>query len=335
MACDRLQIVTCDVTDPEAVQAAFAAAPGTFAAPARSSLGWHVMRIDKVETRPERTIEQVRGEIAAQIAKEKKRVALTELLTKIEDQLDDGSSLPDAAGELGTKVEKTPPILADGQVYLKAGEKAPEVLGRVLETAFTMDLEEPQLAEVEPGKTFVIFDVTEIEQSAPAPLKEIRDDVTAAYMMDKGFAAARKAAETVRSEVRKGKSLQEAVAGLKKALPPPRQIDMNREELARIQMQNRQKAPPPLALLFSMAEGTVKMLAAPQDTGWYVVSLEDIEPGKVADDDPILQSAQRELGGVIGNEYISSLRRAIRAEVGVKRNQSAIDAVAAQLGGGS
>ena len=189
----------------QVAKAAFAAAPGTFAAPARSSLGWHVMRIDKVETRPERTIEQVRGEIAAQIAKEKKRVALTELLTKIEDQLDDGSSLPDAAGELGTKVEKTPPILADGQVYLKAGEKAPEVLGRVLETAFTMDLEEPQLAEVEPGKTFVIFDVTEIEQSAPAPLKEIRDDVTAAYMMDKGFAAARKAAETVRSEAARRK----------------------------------------------------------------------------------------------------------------------------------
>ena len=319
----------------EVADAAFAATEGKLAQPAHSGLGWHVMRVDKVETRPERTLEQARDEIAAQIAKEKKRVALSELLGKIEDEIDDGSSLSDAAKELGIEVKTTEPITADGKVYLKAGEKAPEVLDRALETAFSMDLEEPQLAEVNPGKTFVIFDVTEIQPSAPAPLKDIKDDVKAAYMMDKGFSAARKAAETVQAEVRKGKSLQQALASLKKRLPPARPINMSREDLARMQMQSRQKVPPPIALFFSMAEGTVKMLAAPQDTGWFVVSLEDIEPGKVKDDDPILQSAQRELGSVVGNEYVASLRRAIQDSVGVERNQAAIDAVSKRLGGGS
>ena len=319
----------------EVADAAFAAAQGKLAEPARSGLGWHVMRIEKIDTQPERTLDEVRDEIAAQIAKEKKRVALTELLGKIEDQVDEGSSLSDAAGELDVEIQQTQPITADGQVYLKADEKAPEVLDRVLETAFAMDLEEPQLAEVVPGKTFVIFDVTEIEPSAPAPLKEIHDDVKAAYMMDKGFSAARKAAETIQAEVRKGESLQKALNGLKRRLPPARQINMSREELAQMQMQTRQKAPPPIALFFSMAEGTVKILAAPQDTGWFVVSLDDIEVGKLKDDDPILKSAQRELGSVAGNEYVASLRRAIRADVGVERNQAAIDAVSTQLGGGS
>ncbi|MCB2060259.1 MAG: peptidyl-prolyl cis-trans isomerase [Novosphingobium sp.] len=315
--------------------AAFAAGEGKLAAPARSGLGWHIIRVDAVNSRPARTLDQVSGDIAERIASEKKRVALNELLSRIEDQFDEGGSLAEAAKELGVTPEQTQPITADGQVYQKAGERAPDVLTKVLETAFAMDQENPQLAEVEPGKTFVIFDVTDIEPSAAAPLKDIRDDVTAAYTMDKGFAAARKAAEKVQAEVRKGSELGKAMASLGKRLPPVQNINMTREEMARMQMQAQRQVPPPLALFFSMAEGTVKLLAAPQDTGWFVVYLKDIVPGEVKDDEQILATAARELGGVVGNEYIDSMRRAIRAEVGVKRNESAIKAVKTQLGGGS
>jgi peptidyl-prolyl cis-trans isomerase D len=313
----------------------FAAARGKLAAPARSGLGWHVMRVDEVTSRPARTLDQVRSEIAAEIAADKKRTALSEMLSRIEDQFDEGGSLAEAAEQLGLTIEKTQPLTADGQIYEKAGEKAPIVLTRAIETAFSMDLEEPQLAEVEPGKTFLIFDVTDIEPSAAAPLKEIRDDVVAAYTMDKGFAAARKAAEKIQAQVKKGTELAKAMASLGKRLPPVQNIDMTREEMARMQMQAEQQVPPPLALFFSMAEGTVKLLAAPQETGWFVVYLKDIVPGEVKDDDPILATAERELGGVVGNEYIASMRKAIRAEVGVTRNESAIKAVATQLVGGN
>jgi len=315
--------------------AAYAAGKGKLAAPARSGLGWHVMRVDEVTSRPARTLDQVRGEIAGQIAADKKRTALSEMLSKIEDQFDEGGSLAEAAKQLGVTIEKTQPLTADGKVYEKAGETAPQVLTRAIETAFSMDLEQPQLAEVEPGRTFLIFDVTDIEPSAAAPLKEIRNDVVAAYTMDKGFSAARKAAEKVQAQVRKGTELGKALASLGKRLPPVQNIDMTREEMARMQMQAKQQVPPPLALFFSMAEGTVKLLAAPQDTGWFVVHLKDIVPGEVKDDDPILATAERELGGVVGNEYIASMRKAIRSEVGVTRNESAIKAVATQLVGGN
>ena len=45
--------------------------------------------------------------------------------------------------------------------------------------------------------------------------------------------------------------------------------------------------------------------------------------------------ARRELGSAVVNEYAEVLRKAIRKEVGVKKNDAAIKAVRSQLGGDS
>jgi len=309
--------------------AVFAASKDAIAAPARSALGWHVMRVDSIDNRTERPLAQVRGEIVEQITVEHRRKAINDLSARIEEEISNGAALTDIAKELGITPQSTDPITADGAVYGKPGQ-APAVLARVLQTAFAMDSEnEAQLAEVEAGQVFVIFDVTDIQASAPAPLAEIRDDVATAAMLDKGSTGAKAAAEKVAGQARKGTDLGAAMASLGVPLPPVDNAAMNREDLARA----GQAVPPPLALMFSMAKGTVKLLPAPNDRGWYVVSLKDIEPGKVDPADGIIPAAQRELGTVAGREYAEALRRAIRAEVGVKRNEAGVRAVSTQLTG--
>ena len=49
-------------------EAAFAAARGELAAPARGGLGWYVLKADEVETHPGRSLAQVHGEIAQTLA---------------------------------------------------------------------------------------------------------------------------------------------------------------------------------------------------------------------------------------------------------------------------
>lgn len=309
--------------------AAFAAPKGGIAAIARSGLGWHIVRIDAIETRAGRTLDQARGEIVAQLAVEKRRAALTDFSARIEEEFDNGGTLTDVAKELGIALQQTAPLTADGKVYMDPAQSAPTVLARVVQTAFSMEREnQPQLAEVEAGKTFVVFDVSEITASAPAPLAEIRNDVAAAFLLDAGAKASRAAAEKVQLAARKG-DLQAAVGSLGTPLPPVQRFTGGREQLA----QMGQRVPPPLALMFSMAEGTVKILKAPGDNGWFVVRLDDIEPGAVAPNDPILAAAGRELGSLAGREYADALRRAIRAEVGVKRNEAGVKAVRNQLTG--
>jgi peptidyl-prolyl cis-trans isomerase D len=150
-------------------------------------------------------------------------------------------------------------------------------------------------------------------------------------MLQKGAVDAKAAAEKVQAAVRKGTDLGAAMAALGKPLPPVDRVDLNRAQLVR----PGQAVPPPLALLFSMAQGTVKVLSAPQNRGWYVVSLKTITPGKMDPNDPTLAGAKSELGKLAGREYAEQLRSAIRADVGVTRNAAAISTVARQLTGGN
>jgi peptidyl-prolyl cis-trans isomerase D len=310
--------------------AAFAARSGSIAVPARSPLGWHVLRIDGIEKRAARSLESVRGELITQLTTEKRRTALNDLSARIEDEFSSGGNIADAAKELGLTLQESPALTADGQVYGQPGQSAPPLLAKVMQTAFAMEREgQPQLAEVDPGKAFLVFDVTTITPSAAAPLGEIRDDVIAAFTQERGAQAAKAAGDKVLAMTKRGTDLAAAIASLGIPMPPVQTIDMGREQLGAA----GQQVPPPLQLLFSMARGTTKLLPAPDNRGWFVVSLKNIVPGKVDATDPLLQSAQAELGQLAGREYGQQLTAAIRGELGVKRNEAAISALRGQLAG--
>ncbi|HKX78872.1 MAG TPA: peptidyl-prolyl cis-trans isomerase [Novosphingobium sp.] len=320
---------------PAVADAVFAAAKGAIATPARSGLGWHVIRVEDIEARPARTLDQVRDELIAQLAIDKRRAALNAMLEKLEEGFDSGANLAETAQSLGLKLETTKPVTADGRVYLARDERAPALLSPVLSTAFMMEQEKPQLAEVERGKTFMLYDVSDIAESAPAPLKDIRNDVQLAYLTDQGSRAAKQAADKVRSEVRKGKSLRDAVAALGKQGAQVQSVAMTRPQLSELQQRSQGQVPRPLAMMFNMAQGTVKVRQAERGLGWFIVSLTKIEPGKIAAGDRIVDVARGELGQIAGREYSDALGRAIKGEVGVKRNEAGIRAVRQQLAGGN
>ena len=316
----------------DVANAAFAAARGSVAAPAKSSLGWHIVRVDAVDAKPARTLAQVRGEILAGLTTDRRRAALSGITGQIEDEFDKGGALSDAAKEVGVTLTETAELTADGQVYGQAGKTVPADLARAIKAAFAMEREQqPQLAELEAGKKFLIFDVSKIVASAPAPLGEIKQQVAAQLMLEKGAASAKAAAFKVLAAVRKGGDLGATIGGLGVPLPQIQPLDMGREQMAAM----GEKVPAPISLFFSMAQGTVKLLPVPQNRGWLVVQLKHIEPGKVAANDPLSASIAKELSEITGREYMYGLRAAIRKDVGVKRNEVAIKSVLTQLGGGN
>ncbi len=310
-------------TSQAVANAVFAADRGAIAAPARSGLGFHVARVDTVQRQPGRNLEQARGEITEELRAEKRRTALSDLAASVEDRID-GGSLNDLAKEMDLEVKTTEPITGAGAIY-GTQERAPEVLGPALQTAFQMEESEPQLAEVVPGETFLVFEVTQITESAAAPLADIKDGVVSAWKLAEGSKAAKEAVDRILKRISDDDmTLAAAMRAEEKDLPPADAINLTREQLAANQ---QQQVPPPLALLFSMAEGTSKRLEAPQNAGWFVVSLTDIEAGTISNDDPIFAQTKRELSQSISREYSDQLRTGIRQEVGVERNEDAIEAV--------
>jgi peptidyl-prolyl cis-trans isomerase D len=307
--------------------AAFSAGAGAMVPPARGGLGWYVLKVDKVENSAGKTLAQAHDELSKALADEQRKAALADLAASVEDQLDGGQNLAETARKLKLDVQTTPPLTADGRVYGTQGT-APPILARALKTAFEMEQSQPQLAEAEPGKTYLVFEVGQITPSAAAPLAEIKDQVTADWRKAEGAKAAKLAAQRVMQRITSGQTLQAALAAEKIALPPPQTVDMGRDELAK-----RGQVPPVLALMFSMAKGTVKRLEAPQDAGWFIAKLDDITLPAMDKSDPLVGTTQQQLAGVFGEEYTEELVKAAQRDVGVKKNQAAIDAVARQLTG--
>lgn len=315
-----------------AAEAVFAQAQGKVAGPFKAPLGWLLVRVDGTERKPGKTLDQARGEIAAALAVEKRRAALTDFSANIEDEFDNGATLADMAKELGQTPQTTAPLLANGAVFGQQGATAPAVLARVLPTAFAMEGEgQPQLAEIEPGKTFIIFDVGTLTAAAPPPLAQIKDQISIEVQLAKGAKAAEAAAKKVEAQVAKGVPMEVAMASLGVALPPVDRVDRARMEIQGM----GPNAPKPLVAFFSVPKGKVKVLAAPRNRGWYIVSVSEVAFGQVDPRDPRLPGLVQSLHQSQGEEYADQLAKAMQAAVGTKRNDAAIKAVSKRLQGGS
>ena len=308
--------------------AVFGADEGDVAEIARSPLGFHVVRIDDVTAIPARSLQEARPEIAEALRNEKQRRALNELASEIENRVSGGESFREVAEALDLEVQTTAQLTASGAVFGEQGETAPELVQPLVATAFQMEEGQPQIAEVETGETFVLFEAASITRSAAPPLAEIREDAIARWKLAEGAKAAKAAAERILKRVDEGSTLAAAVRAEETRLPPPQPLSITREELMQQQRPN-----PPLALFFAMTEGTAKRLAVPNDGGFFIVSLDEITQANIEDDDPLIAQARSGYGEVLSREYGDQLRVAIRSDVKVERNDDAVASLRREMTG--
>ena len=95
-----------------------------------------------------------------------------------------------------------------------------------------------------------------------------------------------------------------------------------------------QNASKPELLLFAMAKGKVRLLAAPRNRGWYVVSPTEVIPGTVTPGDPRLPGLSQSLQSNYGGEYGEQLGAAMRGDVGATRNEASVKELEKRLRGG-
>ncbi|UAB77215.1 SurA N-terminal domain-containing protein [Erythrobacter sp. SCSIO 43205] len=310
----------------------FSTARGEVIDPARSALGWYVARVDQIERTPARTLNEVRSQIAQQIRGEKLAAALIDLSSRIEEKVDTGTSLTDVAEEFGLEVVTAQNIIANGTVFGTQGQSVSQAVRPLVDTAFQMEEGNPQLAEVVPGAQFVIFDVSDITESAAPPLNEIKEQVAVAWRLAEGGKEARKVADKVQKAIEGGASIQEAMRDAGVDTRQIQNINLTREQLLE---QSQGRVPSSVVLLFSMAQGSTKVLEDQNGLGWFVINLDEISVGEVEDDNPLLEQTRQQIGNAVANEYASQLSRSVRQEVGVERNEDAIEALRRNLLGES
>lgn len=317
-------------SSPAIANAAFAGAQGTVAGPLRSPLGWHIVRVEGIEQVAGKSLDQVRGELAETISKTKLATALADLRAKIDGEIADNATFDEVVGASKLKAETSAPLFADGRT-MAAGEAAPDpTLAQIAQAGFAMETgDDPQLIPLGQEGAFALVKADRIVAAAPRPLAEIRPNVADDLVRSRQLDGARKAANAIVAKLGKGMPIAQAMkeSGLK--LPAIRPLDASRGQLA----QMGDQLPPPVRLMFSMAEKKAKAIPAPERGGYWIVQLDDIEEGNARGNAALIGQTRGSLGQLIGNEYAEQFAAAARKSVKVKRNEAAIAALKAQLSG--
>jgi peptidyl-prolyl cis-trans isomerase D len=325
----REQLTT--LAGQQVAAAAFAANDGALVGPIQSDLGWNVVKIDGIRREGGKSLEAARSEIAAKIAVQKRKTAIEDLVARVEESLDDGSSFSEAAAVGKLTPTETPPITADGRSRTNPGYRLPPELAPVLKGGFELAENDQPAVETLPDEAgYVMVAPARIIPAAPAPLATIRERVEQDWINDQASQRAKQLADAIGAKAARG-----SIADAAKGASVPVKVDA--VNARRIQLgQFRGQVPPALAVLFSMPQGKVRTVGGGEGEGFYVVKLNRITPGDARGTPALVTQTQGQMQETLSQEYGLQFMGAMRQTVGVRRNEKAIaDAKARITGGGS
>lgn len=321
-----------DISNQQIARAAFAAEEGAVVGPLQSELGWHVVRVEDVATTGGRPLEAVRGEIEEQLRERKVEDALNSAIERVQDLIEEGASLGEAASAAGLQVRQTPPVTATGQMPGAEGPPPAEVaeIAPALRSAFELLPEDdPIVEQLGEDRRFALLGVERVIPPAAPPLEEIRDEVRAALVSQRALDRAREIAREIQRKIEAGTAPRQAFAEAGIRLPPPQDVNLRRMDIS----QGGERVPPPLALLFSLPEGGARILEAPNQAGWFVVHHAERIPGDASENAELVETVRGELSAGASEEIAQQFARAVQARAEIERNEEAIARIRRQLTG--
>jgi peptidyl-prolyl cis-trans isomerase D len=308
--------------------AVFSASTGAVVGPLQSDFGWVVVKVESVKKEGGKTLAQARDEIAAKLNTDKRKAAIEDLVAKLQDSLDAGHSFTEAAAAVKIPVTATPLINGNGAAPGDPNFHLSPDYAPVLKEGFEIaPNDEPEIVALTSKQGYVMVSPAQVVPAAPAPLAKIHDQVVTDWINDQARRHAAAAATSIAAKASAGMSLAEAVKGAGVALPPVQPLAARRIQIA---AQGGQ-VPAPLRLLFSLGQGKSRMVPDPGGRGFYIVRTNTIVPGNALLQPALIGRMQTELQASVADEYARQFMSAVKAEMKVRRNESAIAAEKARL----
>ena len=315
-------------TSAEVASATFGAAQGAMVGPIRSELGFHFVRVERINRTPARPLASVREEIANTLRQRKLADALNGVAERVENKISDGASLEEIAQAEHLTLVTTPPLTAagqsPGQPFSVAAEMQP-----MLRAAFDVDPDapEPVLEPIQANQRFALIGVERVIPAAPPPLAQIQAQVREALVNQRALDRARTIANQIVDRINRGMPFAQSVAQAGIALPPAQNINMQRVQIS----QGGQQVPPPLLTLFALPQGRARVLPAPNGAGWFIVYHQDHTPGDAGSNPAAITAMGRNLTTSAPEELAQQFAKALEQASGVERNAEAIARVRNRL----
>lgn len=294
-----------------AADAVFALTEPGVVGPLASGLGPALYRMNGILAAQETTFEEARDDLAAEAAADRARRIITETVPQVEDLLAGGADM-DVLAER-TDME-TGTIEWNDEVF--EGIAAYDSFRQAAATARPGDFAE--VVELDDGG-IVALSVSEVQPPSVRPMDEVRDEVIAGWERAETQAALTARAEALAEDVRGGREM----AGLPVALETDR--DLTRDAFV-------EGTPPDfIETLFDMEVDDLRVLSADGDA-WLVrldaVNAPDPDAPEAQD---VRAQFSNQTAAELSTALIQAYTQALLDETGVDLNQSALNAVNAQL----
>ncbi len=291
---------------------------GIAAAPIQSPLGWHIVRVNKIEAGKSVPFEEVKEKLEKDLKAQQAPDLLIKLVTDFERVLSKTQSMKAAAEDMGLKIKTYESVDARGQDA--AGKQV--VIGpassELIQAAFaTRESAESDLLETPRGEYFIVR--TDRITPARAPtLAEVEAKVVDAWQ---GEERRKLADEKVKAAVEKSNAGTDFVAlakelGLEARIAKP----VTRFEadagnyLSQPVVQELFKLPRDKTQSVRTAEGSV------------LVRVKDVEAPDLTKDKDQLDRFGKQLDTMVANDLILQLVAALRAKYGVTVDEAAFQA---------
>lgn len=312
--------------------AVFSAQSGAVVGPIQSDFGWVVVKVDSVKSEGGRTLAQARSEIAEKLTAEKRTQALEQLVTTIQDSVDEGRNFAEAAAQAKLQPTTTPLILANGTSRVDADYRAPAELAPAIQAGFEIAPNDPpEIITLPNNQGYALVSPAEVVAAAPAPFANVRDQVRTDWIEGQAQQRARAAAQAIAAKAGRGVPLAQAAREATVSLPAVRPVAARRMQIARATT----PVPAPIRALFTLGEGRSRLIPDPQSRSLFVVKVNKIVPGNALLQPALIGQLQNELQNAVVQDYAAQFLTAIRREMDVERNEAAIQAQKQRIASGT
>ncbi len=283
--------------------------------PVKTPLGWHILRVVKIEPPVTQTFDEAKPKLETDLAHQEAVDRIYKVANNVDDALAGGATLSDAAQKFGLKTTTVEAVENVGHDPQDKPVTLPVSPSDVLKLAFATDEgQTSRVTETPDGAIFAVH-VDKIIPSQVKPLDEVKDKAIAAWQADRRREIVAKQAEELAAAVTPGTRLATVAAekGLKATSSPPftRHPD------------NNATVPAPLVgKLFAAKPG--EAVTAADATGSYVAQLDEVQRPE-----DVSQTAAAGLSHEVDTaqqvDLAEEFTRALRARFPVDIHREALD----------
>ena len=283
--------------------------------PVKTSLGWHILRVVKIEPPVTQSFAEAKPKLEADLVHQEAVDRIYKVANKVDDALAGGATLADAAEKFGLKTTSVDAVDVAGHDPQDKPVTLPVSAADVLKLAFaTNEGQTSRVTETPDGAIFAMR-VDKIVPSHVRPLDDVKEKAVAAWQADRRRETVAKEAQELATAVTPETRLATVAAekGLKVTTSPP----FTRHS------ESGSAVPSTLVgKLFAAKPGEV--VTASDETGSYVAQLDGVQRPE-----DLSQSAtaglSRELDNAQQVDLAEEFTRALRARFPVEIHRDALD----------